>query len=124
MQFHKKIVKIIVGKLGAGSTRGNHRFPSIKRTGRGSRAKENRRMKRGRRSTPPGQHRAVMLEEVLHVLDVQPGAVVVDATVGWAGHAVELLRRAGPEGRLIGLDLDAENLPKARERLSETSLAF
>lgn len=81
-------------------------------------------MKRGRRSTPPGQHRAVMLEEVLHVLDAQSGAVVVDATVGWAGHAMELLRRAGPDGRLIGLDLDAENLPRARERLSETGLPF
>ncbi len=81
-------------------------------------------MKRGRRSTPPGQHRAVMLEEVLTVLDVQSGAVVVDCTVGWAGHAIELLRRAGPEGRLIGLDLDAENLPQARERLNETGLAF
>ncbi|HTU16891.1 MAG TPA: 16S rRNA (cytosine(1402)-N(4))-methyltransferase RsmH [Gemmataceae bacterium] len=81
-------------------------------------------MKRGRRSTPPGQHRAVMLEEVLHVLDVQPGAVVVDATIGWAGHAVELLRRAGPSGRLIGLDLDAENLPQARERLDEIGLLF
>jgi 16S rRNA (cytosine1402-N4)-methyltransferase len=81
-------------------------------------------MKRGRRSTPPGQHRAVMLEQVLQVLDVQPAAVVVDCTVGWAGHAVELLRRAGPDGRLIGLDLDAENLPRASERLSETSLRF
>jgi 16S rRNA (cytosine1402-N4)-methyltransferase len=82
------------------------------------------RMKRVRRSTPPGQHRPVMLQEVLHVLNVQPGSVVVDCTIGWAGHAVELLRRAGPEGRLIGLDLDAENLPGARERLSETSLPF
>ncbi len=81
-------------------------------------------MKRGRRSTPPGQHRPVMLDEVLRVLDVQPGAVVVDATVGWAGHAVELLRRAGADGRLIGLDLDAENLTKARERLNETGLHF
>ncbi len=81
-------------------------------------------MKRGRRSTPPGQHRAVMLEQVLQVLDVQPGAVVVDCTVGWAGHSVELLRRAGSEGRLIGLDLDAENLPRASERLSETGLRF
>jgi 16S rRNA (cytosine1402-N4)-methyltransferase len=65
-----------------------------------------------------------MLEEVLHVLDVQPGAMVVDATVGWAGHAVELLLRTGPDGRLVGLDLDAENLPKAHDRLSETSLQF
>jgi 16S rRNA (cytosine1402-N4)-methyltransferase len=81
-------------------------------------------MKRTRRSTPPGQHRAVLLEEVLRVLAVRPGAIVVDGTVGWAGHAVELLRRAGANGRLIGLDLDGENLPRARERLNETGLPF
>jgi 16S rRNA (cytosine1402-N4)-methyltransferase len=79
---------------------------------------------RGQRSTPQGEHRPVLLDEVLQVLDVQPGAAVVDGTVGWAGHSVELLRRAGPEGLLIGLDLDAENLPRARERLTETGLPF
>jgi 16S rRNA (cytosine1402-N4)-methyltransferase len=50
--------------------------------------------------------------------------VVVDCTVGWAGHAVELLRCAGPTGRLIGLDLDADNLPRAREQLAEFELTF
>jgi 16S rRNA (cytosine1402-N4)-methyltransferase len=64
----------------------------------------------------------VLLEEVLTALDPQPGAVLVDGTVGWAGHAVELLRRAGPEGRLLGIDLDAENLARARTRLD--SLGF
>jgi 16S rRNA (cytosine1402-N4)-methyltransferase len=77
-----------------------------------------------RRSTPAGEHRAVMLEEVLRVLAVRAGAIVVDATVGWAGHAVELLRRAGPQGRLVGFDLDSENLERARQRLRETGLAF
>jgi 16S rRNA (cytosine1402-N4)-methyltransferase len=81
-------------------------------------------MFRGRRSTPPGEHRPVLLEEVLTALAVRPGAVVVDATVGWAGHSVELLRRVGSSGRLIGLDLDAENLPRARERLATTGLPF
>jgi 16S rRNA (cytosine1402-N4)-methyltransferase len=64
----------------------------------------------------------VLLEEVLAALDPQPGAVLVDCTVGWAGHAVELLRRAGPDGRLLGIDLDAENLARARTRLD--SLGF
>jgi 16S rRNA (cytosine1402-N4)-methyltransferase len=81
-------------------------------------------MVRGPRSTPPGEHRPVLLDEVLNALEVRPGAVIVDATVGWAGHAVELLRRAGPTGQLIGLDLDAENLPRARERLETTGLPF
>src|SRR5437764_266938 len=60
-------------------------------------------MRRGRRSTPAGQHRPVLLSEVLATLAPQPGEVVADCTVGWGGHAVELLPRVGPEGRLIGI---------------------
>ncbi len=73
-----------------------------------------------RRSTPQGEHRPVLLEEVLAVLAPQPGDVAVDCTLGWAGHAVELLRRVGPTGRLIGIDFDADHLPQARQRLEET----
>ncbi len=76
------------------------------------------------RSTPEGQHRPVLLAEVLAALTPQPGEVVVDCTTGWAGHAVELLRLIGPTGRLVGLDLDAENLPRARERLETLSYPF
>jgi 16S rRNA (cytosine1402-N4)-methyltransferase len=81
-------------------------------------------MRRGQRSTPAGEHRPVLLESALTILNPQPGQVVVDCTVGWAGHAVELLRRIGPEGRLIGLDLDGENLPRARERLTAVGHPF
>ena len=66
----------------------------------------------------------MLLEEILSARAPSPGAVVVDCTVGWAGHAVELLRRVGPEGRLVGLDFDAENLPHARERLEALGFAF
>src|SRR5262249_7952139 len=79
---------------------------------------------RGRRSTAPGEHRPVLLNEVLHVLDPQPGETAVDCTTGWAGHAVELLRRVGPTGRLLGFDLDPDNLPGARERLAATGRPF
>jgi 16S rRNA (cytosine1402-N4)-methyltransferase len=61
---------------------------------------------------------------VLDALQPRSGLVVVDCTLGWAGHAVELLRRIGPRGRLIGLDLDAENLPRARERLTAVGHPF
>jgi 16S rRNA (cytosine1402-N4)-methyltransferase len=81
-------------------------------------------MQRARRSTPPGQHRPVLLDEVLAVLDPRPGEVVVDCTAGWAGHACELLRRVGPGGRLLALDLDPDNLPRARERLGEIGHPF
>ncbi len=76
-------------------------------------------MKHRPRSTPHGEHRPVLLDEVLAALAPQPGETVVDCTLGWAGHACELLRRATPGGRLIAFDLDADNLPRARVRLEE-----
>jgi 16S rRNA (cytosine1402-N4)-methyltransferase len=76
------------------------------------------------RSTPAGEHRPVLLAEVLAALDPQPGQVIVDATVGFGGHAAELLRRIGPTGKLIGLDLDADNLPRARTRLEPIGFPF
>src|SRR5438128_2069857 len=77
-----------------------------------------------RRSTPAGEHRPVLLDEVLAALSPQPGHVVVDGTVGFAGHSVELLKRVGPTGKLIGMDLDADNLPRARERLAAVGHPF
>jgi 16S rRNA (cytosine1402-N4)-methyltransferase len=77
-----------------------------------------------RRSTPSGEHRPVLLDEVLAVLSPQPGQVVVDCTVGWAGHAAKLLGRIGPTGRLLGLDLDPLNLARARERLDAVGYPF
>ena len=74
-------------------------------------------MRPTRRSTPSGQHRPVLMDEVLACLKPRPGEVVVDCTVGWGGHALELLRRVGPQGRLIGIDADGDNLSRARERL-------
>jgi 16S rRNA (cytosine1402-N4)-methyltransferase len=81
-------------------------------------------MNRRARSTPAGQHVPVLLDEVLSALALDEGAVVVDCTTGWAGHACELLRRVGPTGRLIALDLDPENLPTARERLGQVGHPF
>src|SRR5260370_667780 len=46
---------------------------------------------RKRRSTPHGEHRPVLLREVLQALDPQPGMWVIDCTVGWAGHSAELV---------------------------------
>jgi 16S rRNA (cytosine1402-N4)-methyltransferase len=71
----------------------------------------------GERSTRPGEHVPVMPAEVLAALNPQPEHVVVDCTLGFAGHSVELLRRVGPAGKLVALDLDAENLPRAKPLL-------
>jgi 16S rRNA (cytosine1402-N4)-methyltransferase len=78
----------------------------------------------GQRSTPAGAHRPVLLNEVLAALALQPGQTVVDATLGAAGHSVELLRVVGPTGRLIACDFDADTLPAAQERLAAVGHPF
>lgn len=48
-----------------------------------------------------------------------PGETVVDATLGHGGHARLMAKAIGPTGRLIGLDVDASNLSRARRRLEQ-----
>jgi 16S rRNA (cytosine1402-N4)-methyltransferase len=73
--------------------------------------------KRIRRSTTAGEHRPILLAEMMGVLNPQPGQVVVDCTLGFGGHSVELLKRVTPDGMLIATDLDAASLELARPRL-------
>ncbi len=67
--------------------------------------------------TPAGSHVPVLVAEVLEALAPAPGDVAVDATLGWGGHATELLRRVLPGGRLLAMDIDPVELPKAAARL-------
>jgi len=67
--------------------------------------------------TPAGTHRPIMVAEILEVLALQPGELSVDCTLGFGGHARELLARITPGGRLIGLDVDPIEQPKTIARL-------
>ncbi len=67
--------------------------------------------------TPAGTHRPIMVAEILEVLDPRPGEIAVDCTLGYGGHAREILKRILPGGRLIGLDVDPIELPKTAGRL-------
>jgi 16S rRNA (cytosine1402-N4)-methyltransferase len=69
--------------------------------------------------TPAGSHRPIMVAEILEVLAPCPGAIAVDCTLGFGGHARELLARLQPGGRLFGLDADPIELPKTESRLRE-----
>src|ERR1035441_1492534 len=57
--------------------------------------------------TPAGMHRPVMVAEILEALRPQPGEIAVDCTLGFGGHARELLARIQPGGRLLGLGADS-----------------
>jgi len=63
-------------------------------------------------------HEPVLLAETLGYLDLQPGSVILDGTLGGGGHAEAILERTGPDGILIGLDLDAEAIREAGARLA------
>jgi 16S rRNA (cytosine1402-N4)-methyltransferase len=65
------------------------------------------------------QHKPVLVEETIQWLAIRPSGLYVDATVGLGGHAVEIARRLGADGRLIGLDRDTQALEIARGRLAE-----
>jgi hypothetical protein len=67
--------------------------------------------------TPAGTHRPIMVAEILEVLAPQPGEFAVDCTLGYGGHAQEILARIRPGGKLLGLDIDPVELPKTEARL-------
>lgn len=72
--------------------------------------------------TPAGTHRPIMVAEILEVLAPKPGDIAVDCTLGYGGHAQEILARIQPGGKLLGLDADPIELPKTEARLH--SLGF
>jgi 16S rRNA (cytosine1402-N4)-methyltransferase len=65
------------------------------------------------------QHVPVLLDEVLEFLNVRPGGVIVDATVGLGGHSAEIAKRLGARGRLICFDRDPEAMELAKARMEE-----
>ncbi len=67
--------------------------------------------------TPAGMHRPIMVAEILQILEPRQGQIAVDCTLGYGGHAQELLKLLLPGGRLFGLDVDPIELPKTELRL-------
>lgn len=62
-------------------------------------------------------HIPVLLKETVDALAVKPGGVYVDGTLGRAGHACEILARAGAGATLVGIDRDTQALTASAERL-------
>ncbi|TSC85853.1 MAG: 16S rRNA (cytosine1402-N4)-methyltransferase [Parcubacteria group bacterium Gr01-1014_8] len=63
-------------------------------------------------------HRSVLLHESIAALNVKPSHVVVDATLGGAGHAKAIVEKLDANGVFIGLDADAAAVERARTTLS------
>ena len=67
-------------------------------------------------------HVPVLLKEAIDFLAVRRGGTYIDATVGLGGHSLEIARRLGAPGHLIGLDKDPAALEKAGVRLRTSGL--
>lgn len=62
-------------------------------------------------------HRSVLLDETIEYLNIQPDGIYVDGTLGGAGHSGEICKRLSGQGRLIGIDQDADAIQAAWKRL-------
>ena len=67
------------------------------------------------------KHVSVLLQEAVDGLQVKPSGIYVDGTLGGGGHSYEICKRLDSEGRLIGIDQDAEALEAAKKHLEEFS---
>ena len=70
-----------------------------------------------RGQTPAGSHRPICVDEILSILNPQPGETALDATLGFGGHTQAILPRLLPGGRLFAVDVDAIELPRTEARL-------
>lgn len=62
-------------------------------------------------------HVPVMLQETIELLNVKPGGVYVDGTLGGAGHSSVIAEKMQPGGTLVGIDQDENAIRTATERL-------
>ncbi len=68
-------------------------------------------------NTPAGMHRSICVNEILEFLQITPGQTGLDATLGYGGHTLEMLKCLNSKGHLYATDVDSIELPRTRERL-------
>lgn len=70
-------------------------------------------------STPVGMHISICVKEILDFLQIQLGQRGLDATLGYGGHTLEMLKCLKGEGHLYALDVDTVESAKTKERLQK-----
>ncbi|MHB1151937.1 MAG: 16S rRNA (cytosine(1402)-N(4))-methyltransferase RsmH [Eubacteriales bacterium] len=68
-------------------------------------------------NTPAGMHRSICVKETLDILQITPGQIGLDATLGYGGHTLEMLKCLNSKGHLYATDIDSIELTRTRERL-------
>lgn len=69
--------------------------------------------------TPAGMHISIMVREILDFLNIQPGQVGLDATLGYGGHTRAMLEKLQGQGHIYGLDVDPIESAKTEKRLRD-----
>ena len=69
-------------------------------------------------STPAGMHISIMVKEILDFLEIKPGQTGFDATLGYGGHSMEMMKCLEGQGHLHSLDVDPIEIVKTKERLA------
>lgn len=72
-----------------------------------------------RGSTPAGMHRSICVKEILSFLQIAPGQIGLDATLGYGGHTLEMLKCLDSKGHLYSIDVDPIEMPRTRQRLEK-----
>ena len=73
--------------------------------------------------TPAGMHIPIMVEEILDVLQIQPGQTGYDATLGYGGHTRRMLEALQGQGHLYATDVDPIESEKTRKRLADLGVS-
>lgn len=68
-------------------------------------------------NTPAGMHISICVKEILEFLQITPGQIGLDATLGYGGHSLEMLKCLDSKGRLYAIDVDPIELPRTKDRL-------
>lgn len=68
-------------------------------------------------STPVGMHLSIMVKEIISFLEIKPGQIGLDATLGYGGHTEAMLGCLEKKGHLYALDADPLELAKTKKRL-------
>lgn len=69
--------------------------------------------------TPAGMHRSIMVREILDFLNIQPGQIGLDATLGYGGHTAKMLEKLQGQGHLYATDVDPIESEKTKKRLAD-----
>ena len=69
--------------------------------------------------TPAGMHISIMVREILDILQIQPGQVGLDATLGYGGHTRKMLEQLQGRGHMYATDVDPIESEKTKKRLAE-----